>query len=93
LSYELLGFHSAAGQLFAVVKQRYAKATETTNLTHVKDFLTANGFVHKKGNDYFHPEIGLILEDLHDENVLTRDGTLQFIDTVFFLMPSFFEED
>lgn len=93
LSYELLGFHRLAGALMSVVKQPYVKATETTDLDRVKDFLSANGFVNKKGNDYYNPELGLILEDLHDENVLTRDGTLQFIDTVFFLMPSFYEKD
>lgn len=93
LSYELLGFCRLDGRLYSVVKQPYVKATETTNLEHVKEFLAANGFINKKGNDYFHPELGLILEDLHDENVLTRDGTLQFIDTVFFLMPSFFVKE
>ena len=28
----------------------------------------------------------LIAEDLHDENVLTKDGVLFFIDTVFYIM-------
>ena len=93
LSYELLGFYRLNAVLFSVVKQPYVKATETTNLDHVRDFLSTNGFINKKGNDYFHPDLGLILEDLHDENVLSRDGTLQFVDTVFFLMPSFFERE
>jgi hypothetical protein len=79
--------------LFAVVKQPFVKATESTDLNNVKEFLLANGFINKKENDYFHPGLGLILEDLHDENVLTEDGVLQFIDTVFFLMPSFYDKD
>lgn len=33
--------------------------------------------------------LSLILEDLHDENVLTRNGVLYFIDTVFFLTDQF----
>ncbi len=37
--------------------------------------------------------IGIILEDLHDENVLTSDGVLQFIDTVFYLTSSFYERE
>lgn len=90
LAYELLGFLISENKLHVVVKQPFVKSTESTDLNNVKEFLIANGFVNKKENDYFHPEIGLILEDLHDENVLTEDGTLQFIDTVFFLMPSFF---
>ena len=32
--------------------------------------------------------MGIILEDLHDENVLTNQGALFFIDTIFYLMPS-----
>ena len=92
LSYELLGFHIIGDKLFAVVKQPFVKATENTNLQNVKDFLTVNGFVNKKDNDYFHPDLGIILEDLHDENVLTSGGVLQFIDTVFFLTDKFYKE-
>ncbi len=44
-----------------------------------------NGFENKRNNDYFNPELGIIIEDLHDENVLTHDGILYFIDTVFYL--------
>lgn len=58
----------------------------------VKEFLEANGFQLKKNNDYFNPELGIILEDLHDENVLTNKGALFFIDTIFYLMPSFFDQ-
>ena len=93
LAYEFLGFHISEGKLFAVVKQPFVKSTESTDLNNVKEFLSANGFLNKKENDYYHPGLGLILEDLHDENVLTEDGTLQFIDTVFFLMPSFYEKE
>ncbi|MDR0573872.1 MAG: hypothetical protein LBG96_07585 [Tannerella sp.] len=32
----------------------------------------------------FNPESGIILEDLHNENVLTSNGILYFIDTVFY---------
>lgn len=93
LAYELLGFYKSRDKLFAAVKQPFVKSTEHTNLNNVKEFLSANGFINKKGNDYFHPDLGLIFEDLHDENVLTEEGSLQFIDTVFFLTPSFYEKD
>jgi hypothetical protein len=92
LAYELIGFHELDGKLYAVVKQPFVRSTENTNLDNVKDFLSANGFLNKKDNDYYHPDLGIILEDLHDENVLTEEGTLQFIDTVFFLMPSFYDK-
>lgn len=89
-SYELIGFSQFEGQLFAVVKQSYIEITEPTNIESVKEFLAENGFQLKKNNDYFNLELGLILEDLHDENVLTNNGVLFFVDTVFFLTPSFF---
>ncbi len=93
LAYELLGFQKSEGRLFAIVKQPFVKSTESTNLDNVRNFLSANGFVNKKANDYFHPGLGIILEDLHDENVLTSDGVLQFIDTVFFLTETFYEKE
>jgi hypothetical protein len=93
LAYELLGFYKSGLKLFAVVKQPFVQTTEITELSNVKIFLTENGFINKRANDYYQPELGIIVEDLHDENVLTKDGTLHFIDTVFFLTKSFFNED
>jgi len=49
-----------------------------------------NGFLNNRNNDYFNPELGIILEDLHDENVLTANGVLYFIDTVFYIKESFY---
>lgn len=59
------------------------KADALTNLSDVKVFLTENGFENSRIHDYYHPELGIILEDLHDEDVLTNNGLLYFIDTVF----------
>lgn len=92
LAYELLGFHEMDAKLYSVVKQPFVCATESTNLQNVSDFLKANGFINKKNNDYFNPDLGIILEDLHDENVLTSEGVLQFIDTVFFLTDKFYQD-
>jgi len=75
---------------YAVVQQPYIKADSITNLKEVKDFMAANGFENKRRNDYENVNLGLILEDLHDENVLTADGMLHFIDTVFFIKPDKF---
>jgi hypothetical protein len=93
LAYELLGFHQSGATLYAVVKQLFVTATDFTNLEYIRDFLSENGFINKKANDYYHPELGIILEDLHNENVLTEDGILQFIDSVFYLTPKFYEKD
>jgi len=40
----------------------------------------------------FTSKLGVILEDLHDENVLTQNGMLYFIDTVFYLTDDFWKE-
>lgn len=77
--------------VFAVVQQAFVTSTEPTDLRKVNEFLTSNGFLNTRNNDYFNPELGIILEDLHDENVLTSHGILYFIDTVFYLTPQFWK--
>lgn len=91
-SYELIGFYQLEKTLYSVVKQPYIEITEITKVESVKEFLNKNGFQLKKNNDYFSPELGIILEDLHDENVLTNNGIPFFIDTVFYLDVSFFNK-
>jgi hypothetical protein len=88
-SYELIGFTSLNNTLYAVVKQNYIQITEPTNLSVVKQFLEANGFLNIRNHDYFNPNLGIILEDLHDENVLVNNGIYYFIDTVFYLTADF----
>jgi Serine/Threonine/Tyrosine Kinase found in polyvalent proteins len=89
-AYSFKGFLLQAGKLYIVVQQPYIVSTEPTNLGNVKEFLAANGFHHKKNNDYYHPCLGIIVEDLHDENVLTRNGILFFVDRVFYLTAAFY---
>ena len=82
-AYTLIGFYKDGNHLYAVVKQPFVLIHEPTNLELIKEFLLSNGFAHKKNHDYFNEYLGLILEDLHDENVLTNSDELFFIDTVF----------
>lgn len=90
-AYDLIGFYkSTENILYAMVAQKYIKADDRTELQDVKKFLANNGFDCIKNNDYYHPELGIILEDLHDENVLTAKGILYFIDTVFYIKPEIF---
>ena len=88
-SYELIGFTSLNKTLYSVVKQNYIQITEPTNLSVVKQFLEANGFLNIRHHDYFNPNLGIILEDLHDENVLVNNGIYYFIDTVFYFTADF----
>jgi hypothetical protein len=91
-AYKLIGFYKLDNVLFAVVQQPYVLVNSVTNLNNVKTFLKINGFVNTRNNDYYNSELGIILEDLHDENVLTKDGLLYFIDTVFYLTPDFWKD-
>ena len=88
-AYELIGFTRDNEIIYAVVKQNFVTITQSTNLEKVKEFLDANGFSNTRNNDYSNKELGVILEDLHDENVLTRNDVLFFIDTVFYLTEKF----
>lgn len=84
-AYSFIGFTKRNDKIYAVVKQPFIKETEPTDLNKVREFMNDNGFINKKNNDYYNQELGPILEDLHEGNVLTKDGILYFIDTVFFL--------
>lgn len=90
-AYQLVGFYkSDNNDVYALVEQNYVEATEPTDLKLVRLFLENNGFENTKNHDFYNPELGIILEDLHDENVLTKEGVLYFIDTVFYLKPEVF---
>ena len=88
-AYELLGFIKDNDILYCVIQQAYVAITSNTDLAQVKEFLLVNGFENNRNNDYYNTELGIILEDLHDENVLTRNEILYFIDTVFYLKENF----
>jgi Serine/Threonine/Tyrosine Kinase found in polyvalent proteins len=87
--YKLLGFTKEEDEVRAIVKQTFVESNQDTDLENVKKFLKANGFEHSKNNDYYNNEYGIILEDLHDENVLTCNNVLFFVDTVFYLREDF----
>ena len=75
-AYRLVGFYESEEVLYAAVEQDFIKFDELTELEIVKKFLNENGFENTRNNDYFNPDLGIILEDLHDENVLTFEGNL-----------------
>jgi hypothetical protein len=88
-AYKLIGFTKEEKSLYAIVQQPFVEITETTDLQQVKNFMIQNGFENNRNDDYRNLELGIILEDLHDENVLTRNEVLYFIDTVFYLTENF----
>ncbi len=87
-SYTLVGFIKEEEVLYAVMKQAFITSDGQAELDNIKKLLSYNGFENTRRNDYFNKELGLILEDMHDENVLVRCATLFFIDTVFYTVTS-----
>ena len=91
-AYQLVGFYESEDVLYPVVEQAFIKSDQDTVLENVKSFLDENGFENTRNNDYFNSDLGIILEDLHDENVLTFQSNLYFIDTVFYITEQFYTE-
>lgn len=85
-AYQLLGFYRKENIFYSVIQQPFVESTEPTDLIKLRHFLEINGFKHKKNNDYYNLELGIILEDLHDENVLTNHGIFFFIDSAIYLL-------
>ncbi|UAY52892.1 putative polyvalent protein kinase domain-containing protein [Ferruginibacter albus] len=85
-SYSLIGFIDIENVFYAVVKQPFIIAEGQASLDDIRSFLEYNGFQNVKRQDYINKEYGLILEDMHDENVLLNSEKLFFIDTVFYIV-------
>lgn len=83
-AYTFLGFWEEERNLKAIVRQPFIIADNQANLADVREFLSSNGFKNTRRQDYYNKEFGLILEDMHDENVIANSDTLFFIDTVFY---------
>jgi len=84
-NYTLLGFMEHKGIFCAVLEQPFVEGQQA-RLEDIKELLTFNGFINSKRQDYYNEEFGLILEDMHDENVISRENVLFFIDTVFYIV-------
>lgn len=83
--YNLVGFTEREGKFCAILSQNFIEATEITKIESIKNFLQKLGFKSTRNENYENEELGLILEDLHSGNVLTNNGILFFIDTVFYV--------
>lgn len=83
-AYNFLGFTDQDNTLMAVVRQLYISSDIQAELESIREFLDFNGFENTRRQDYYNHQYGLILEDMHDENVIIKEGKLFFIDTVFY---------
>ncbi|HEY4061269.1 MAG TPA: hypothetical protein VGM30_05190 [Puia sp.] len=83
--YSLIGFTEIDNTLHAVLSQPFIEGEQAT-LDDIRDLLSYNGFENTRRQDYYNAEFGLVLEDMHDENVIANSDVLFFIDTVFYVM-------
>ena len=70
--------------LYAILRRPYIESDAEVDIEDIKQHLEFNGFENHARHDYRHIELGLLLEDMHDENVLVNTDILFFIDTVFY---------
>ena len=83
-AYALLGFMIVDGILNAVLSQPAVASSRGASRVEVMEYMGQFGF-HHVGNDNYENETVLI-QDLHDENVLIgNDGLLYFIDTCIYM--------
>lgn len=83
-AYDLIGFAKEEETLLAVLIQPFVISDAPVDLLDIKALLEYNGFKHTRRQDYENKQLGLILEDMHDENVIVNSDTLFFVDTVFY---------
>lgn len=86
-AYLLLGFINSKERFCIVLQQPFIEG-EQAELESIQELLTYNDFENTKRQDYYNKEFGLLLEDMHDENVIAKDDVLFFIDTVFYIMKN-----
>ncbi len=83
-AYTLIGFMMVDEILNAVVSQPAIASLRGASRVEVMEYMGMFGFKHV-GNDNYENETVLI-QDLHDENVLIgNDGRLYFIDTCIYM--------
>lgn len=85
-AYKLVGIFNTNQDIQILLEQPFIVSKEPTHLVDIKSFLAYNNFENIKRQDYYSSEYGILLEDMHDENVITKEEKLFFIDTVFYLV-------
>jgi len=84
-AYETIGFTEDEGTFAIITQQSFAILNQGASRETVEPFLNDHGFERYKNDDYYNKNIGVKLEDLHDENVFVDDSeNLLFIDPVIY---------
>ena len=73
-------------ELQPVITQKAFLATRGANRNEVEAEMERRGFYRRKADNYYNPDLGVLVEDLHDENVLVSPkGSLLIFDPVIYL--------
>lgn len=80
----MVGITSVDQNFAVVIQQQFALLTEGAPRSKVEPYLNKHGFARTKNEDYYNSALGIILEDLHDENVFMLEGQILFIDPVIY---------
>lgn len=66
--------------------QKALLAVRGADRAEVEAEMTLRGFYRRKADNYYNPDLGILVEDLHDENVLVSPGgSLLIFDPVIYL--------
>ena len=83
---KLEGFVVNEDELMPVFSQPHVEADRGATLEEVVKYMSKLGFKQKRGPDFYNPDTGVIVEDLHDENVLVSpEGHLYIVDPIIYL--------
>ncbi len=85
-AYRFEGLMDVDGMLYAVTSQKSVRAECGATRSDVEVEMTKMGFERTGGDDYYSPDLGVLVEDLHDENaVFTPTGSLVIFDPIIYL--------
>jgi hypothetical protein len=85
---KLEGFVLNQDVLMPVMSQPHVRAERGATKQEVIKYMQKLGFKHKTGVDFYNPDTGVIVEDLHDENVLVdpeNPDHMYIVDPIIFL--------
>ena len=73
-------------ELQPVISQKAFLAVRGASRSEVEEEMQRRGFVRRFADNYYNPDMGILVEDLHDENVLVSSvGSLLIFDPVIYL--------
>ncbi|UFH53859.1 hypothetical protein [Spirosoma sp. KNUC1025] len=80
------GLMLVGDELQPVIRQKALLAIRGADRKEVETEMAKRGFYRRKADNYYNPDLGILVEDLHDENVLVSPrGSLLIFDPVIYL--------